>query len=445
MTRYAHGDGLKTEEYKQYRLAQAGQTKVCVDDFVWSVLRESDGKTFQEIYAALNKDRCVPEILLDCTLQLLVSAGLLKNGTGRESRKPGESPAEEDAETPLVSAVILNYNGRRHLPELIESLRRQTYPKLEVIVVDNASTDDSIEFIRREYPEVQVIESSMNSGFSKGNNLGIKAAAGKFIFILNNDTKVDPGCVSALVKASRGRGQVGAVAARMMLYDNPGFINSLGNSVSPYTWGSDNYMGYLDVGQFRRPMSVFSACFGAALISRTALTEVGLLDPGYKFYYEDTDWCYRARLRGFRIIAAPDAIVYHKFSASTKDQPDYVKLRLAAGSRLRFAIKNLEFRNMLWFGRNYVLREDLRSVARYVVTGQWRGAVLYSLSYARLILTSPRLLILRLVTRFGRNKSATDERLLRAIYHAPEPQMEDSYPLIDLKNIRTYYSHTGIV
>lgn len=444
MTRYYQNHGLKITPAKEYDLAEAGATSVYIDGFVRSVLDACDGKTFLELYEVLNKSRCVPEMLLKCTLRILLAAGLLRTDDVSTIESSG-TEIRGNGETPPVSVIILNHNGRRHLAELLSSLREQTYPSLEIIFVDNASKDDSIDFVRQEYPEVKIIALPRNSGFSKGNNAGIRAAAGEFLFILNNDTKLDPHCISSLVAATKGRGRIGAVAARMMLYDNPLFVNSLGNSVSPYTWGSDNYMGYLDVGQFRRVQTVFSACFGAALIPRSALSEVGLLDPGYRFYYEDTDWCYRARLRGYRIIAAPDAIVFHKFSASMQEKPEYKKLSLAAGSRLRFAIKNLELLNALWYVRNYVIREDLRNVARYIINGEWRGVAFYMYTYARLVISLPRLLAIRFVTRTKRNKSAIDKRLLRAIYYIPKPQMIESYPLIELKNIRAYYMHTGIV
>lgn len=444
MERYKTADDYRLTQESDLHKAVAGDTTVVIDQFVKQVLDVCDGRTFSDIYAVLNKERCVTKTLLEATLNVLVYAGLVNTDKPVSVKKKRKESLHKH-NTPLVSIVILNFNGIRHLDELMKSVTNQDYTNLEIIVVDNGSTDGSIEFLCDSYPDVRIIPLLKNVGFARGNNVGIEAALGEFIFILNNDTVLDSDCISKLVTAAHSDIEAGAIAARMMFYDNPRFVNSFGNSVSPYTWGADNFIGYLDVGQFQCLQPSFSACFGAALLRKKAIDSVGLLDPSFGFYYEDSDWCYRARLKGWRVIAAPDAIVYHKFSASMKEKPEYFKLSFAVRNRLKFAIKNLEMRNALWFTRNYVLREDVRNIARYLLHADWRGAALYFRAYVGLALGMPRLLWLRLLAQRTRIQSATDEMLFQVNESIEAPQLIGSYPVINLKNIRHYYMHTGIV
>lgn len=416
-----------------------------VDDFVASMWEACENRTFEQIYKQFNQSGGVSSYLLEAALKVLALADLVKHQDGENVLLFGESSSKAHSTGPLVSIVIVNFNGKEHLEILIPSILEQTYQSTEIIMVDNGSTDQSVKFIKDNYPQIQVRALGRNYGFAAGNNRGIEVSKGDYLFLLNNDTRLDLHCVEELVKVATQHRNFAAIAPKMMLFNTPRFINSMGNIVSPYTWGSDNFIGYLDVGQFDKIKEVFSACFGAVLIKREALQDVGLLDEGYGFYYEDSDWCYRARLKGYRIITAPQAVVYHKFGASMATLPESFKLGLAARNRLRFALKNMEPVNTLWLIRNYVVREDLRNVAKAILRKDLTSVWMYLRAWLGFVLSVPKVLFLRFKTQRTRLKRATDRELLKLVYTIPPPQIDGANPVLSFRNIRRHYIHTKVV
>jgi GT2 family glycosyltransferase len=209
----------------------------------------------------------------------------------------------------MISVVITNYNGRRYLPDCLSSLADQTYRDFETILVDNASTDGSVEFVEENYPMVRIIRNRENLGFAGGTNAGIRAARGEYILTLNNDTRADPGFVEHLRKAMGADPAVGMCAAKMLFPD--GSINSTGICISRSGAAWDRGMYEPDHGQYDRPEEVFGPCAGAALYRREMLDEVGLFDEDFFCYMEDVDLAFRARLAGWTCRYVPGARVYH--------------------------------------------------------------------------------------------------------------------------------------
>ena len=278
---------------------------------------------------------------------------------------------------PLVSVIILTHNGRHHLQDCLPSVVAQTYPNLEIVVVDDRSTDDTAVYLQTHFPQAKVVTLSDGPNFSSGCNLGAAHAQGDYLFFLNNDTLLDPACVQELVAAQQQADNNAGVGAMMRLYYHPPFINGLGSQLRRFGFGYDIGLGNLDVGQFEGVDQLPFLCFGAALISRAAWQAVGPLDTRYQFYYEDADWSYRARLLGFQLGAAPRALVFHKFSASMKEQPSLFKIRLATRNRLWFTLKNLPLGSALWQIGLYGLH-DLSRISSAFWRGRWREtAVIY--------------------------------------------------------------------
>ena len=209
----------------------------------------------------------------------------------------------------MISVVVTNYNGRRYLPDCLSSLALQTYQDFETIVVDNASTDGSVEFVEENYPEVRIVRNRGNLGFAGGTNAGIRAARGEYILTLNNDTKADPCFVEHLRSAMDADPAAGMCAAKMLFPD--GSINSTGICISRSGAAWDRGMYEPDRGQYDRPDEVFSPCAGAALYRREMLNEVGLFDEDFFCYMEDVDLAFRARLAGGTCRYVPEAKVYH--------------------------------------------------------------------------------------------------------------------------------------
>lgn len=214
------------------------------------------------------------------------------------------------------SIVIPHWNGKQFLQTCLDALRQQTYPDLEVIIVDNHSQDGSQAYIRENYPEVQLIELPENRGFTGACNTGITAATGEFICLLNNDTEVDPHWAAAVVAGFERHAQAGSVASRMMLFDQRDHFHTAGDFYRVNGQPGNRGVWQLDVGQYDREEYVFSACGGSATYRRRMLDEIGLLDDDFYFSGEDVDLGWRAQLAGYRCVYIPDAIVYHKVSAT---------------------------------------------------------------------------------------------------------------------------------
>ena len=214
------------------------------------------------------------------------------------------------------SVVIPNWNGRHFLDACLESLQQQSYRDIEIILVDNASHDGSQALVRDAYPQVHLIALPENRGFTGACNIGIKAASGDIIALLNNDTQVDVNWVEAIVAAFHSEREVGMVASKMLLFDKRDHFHTAGDTFA--TDGSAGNRGAweADLGQYDRAEYVFGACGGAAAYRKSMLDDIGLLDDDFFFLLEDIDLAWRAQLAGYKALYAPSALVYHHLSAS---------------------------------------------------------------------------------------------------------------------------------
>ena len=217
---------------------------------------------------------------------------------------------------PLLSIIIPNWTGARFLPTCLDSLAQQTYAPLEIIVVDNASSDESCDLIKSNYPDVILIELPENLGFTGACNTGIEAAAGEYIALLNNDTEVDPGWAAAIMDAFTRHPQVGSVASKMLLFDQRDRFHTAGDFFTLAGRAGNRGVWQPDTGQYDEEAYVFSACGGSAVYRRIMLEEIGLLDNDFFFSGEDVDLGWRAQLAGWPCLYTPAAIVYHHLSAT---------------------------------------------------------------------------------------------------------------------------------
>ncbi|MBA7489549.1 hypothetical protein ES702_00083 [subsurface metagenome] len=243
------------------------------------------------------------------------------------------------SEEPLVSVIILNWNGKQHLEECLLSLKRQTYKNFEVILVDNGSTDGSVNYIRYNFGDfVKLIENKDNLGFAEGNNVGIRNSSGKYILLLNNDTKADPLWIEELVKVAESDEKIGMCASKVLSLDNPKTIDNVGHLI--YKDGLNRGRGRLeyDRGQYDHIEEVFLPSGCAALYRKKMLNEIGEFDKDFFAYGDDTDIGIRGRLAGWKCMYAPTAIVYHKYSGSTSPYSLF-KAFHAERNRLWIAIK----------------------------------------------------------------------------------------------------------
>jgi GT2 family glycosyltransferase len=248
---------------------------------------------------------------------------------------------QKQSKEPLISVVIPNLNGMTYLPDCLSSLHEQTFDQFEVIIVDNGSTDNSLEFIRKNFPRTVIIENTDNLGFAKANNQGIAAAKGKYIAALNNDTKVDRDWLRNLFTAAESSGEsVGMWAPKILSLENPDQIDSVGGLLL-FPDGIARGRGRLetDKGQYDgiRDILMPSAC--SALYSKSMLDEIGYFDEDFFAYCEDTDLALRARRAGWTAASVPDAVIYHHYSG-TGGKYSGVKAFLVERNHLWVAWKN---------------------------------------------------------------------------------------------------------
>jgi len=218
--------------------------------------------------------------------------------------------------TPLFSVIIPHWNGKQFLRPCLDALRDQSYPAIEVIIVDNHSQDGSQQYIKENYPEMQLIELPANRGFTGACNIGIEAAQGEWIALLNNDTEADAEWVTSVVDAFQRHPEVGIVASKMLLFDRRDHIHTAGDGFTTHGRAFNRGVWQKDEGQFDTEEYVFSACGGSSAYRRSLLDEIGLLDDDFFFLLEDMDLAWRAQLAGWRALYTPRAIVYHHLSAT---------------------------------------------------------------------------------------------------------------------------------
>lgn len=219
--------------------------------------------------------------------------------------------------SPLVSVIVLNWNGREFLGECLSSLQNQTYPSREVLLVDNGSEDSSVEWVKAHHDgAIRVIENRENLGFAKGCNIGIMASRGEYIALLNNDARADPHWIEELVTAAETDDRIGMCASKIYFADRPGVIENVGHLIYPDGLNRGRGRLELDHGQYSRQEEVFCPSGAAALYRRRMLEEIGLLDEDFFAYGEDADIGLRGRLAGWRCLYVPTAVVHHRYSAT---------------------------------------------------------------------------------------------------------------------------------
>jgi glycosyltransferase involved in cell wall biosynthesis len=340
--------------------------RVAADDRLVSLWEYAGGRTLAEILATFPGEGSSPDTIR-AGLACLAEAGLLLRDSMVEPQEVIEGRG------PLVSAVVVSFNSREWLSECLPSLFNQTYSPLEVVIVENGSDDGAADWVAENYPEAVLLQLAETQSFARATNLGVEAAKGDFLYLVNPDVRLEPDVVARLVATAQANPGCAAVGAKLKFWWAPAFLNGLGNRVGPFSWGTDNGLGHLDLGQFDRWQELPSACYASVLISRPAWEAVGPADEGFPMYYEDSEWSYRARLLGYKVCAAPGAVVYHAFGGRVPGGEEAGlspgKLRNVVFGRLRFALK-LTGRSLGRFLRNYLL-EDWTNFWRAVLKRQW--------------------------------------------------------------------------
>ncbi len=231
---------------------------------------------------------------------------------------PTHEPLSEYDPAVPVSIIVVNWNGREHLAVCLDSLLRQTLPGVEVVLVDNASSDGSVAFVRERFGgAVRVLEQAENLGYAGGLNAGIRAARGRYLLALNSDTEVAPDGLARLVATADRWPNAGMFAPKIASFDDRAVLDNAGHLL--YADGLSRGRGRLerDCGQYDREEEIVLPSGCAVLLRRAMLADVGLFDTDLFAYCDDTDLGLRARLAGWRCRAVPAAVVFHKYSAAS--------------------------------------------------------------------------------------------------------------------------------
>jgi GT2 family glycosyltransferase len=269
----------------------------------------------------------------------------------------------------LAYIILVNWNGKDVTLDCLASLANVTYPSFKTLVVDNASTDGSVECIRSAFPETEVLPLPENRRFAGGNNAGIRHAlmhGAEFVVLLNNDTTVDAGFLDWMTEAFRLHKNAGIVAPKIYYQDQANVLWYAGGDISFWT-GTMRHLGIRehDRGQYDTPRETGYATGCCMLTSRDVIGHIGLLDESYFMYAEDADWSTRARRGGYTVLYEPRAKVWHKISVSAGGHLSRFKLTHKFLSSFRFFARYSSWYHWLTFPWLSIMVNILAAV-RYI-------------------------------------------------------------------------------
>lgn len=283
---------------------------------------------------------------------------------------------------PLVSIITLNWNTTQVTCEFLHSVSNtNTYPNIEVIVVDNGSSENPLSAFKEAYPAANVILTGKNLGFAAGNNVGIRASKGEYLFIVNNDTEFTPGLIAGLVETFATYPDAGMVSPKFHYFFQKGTIEYAGyNSVNALT-GRNGMIGCRqpDNGQYDQASVTNYAHGGGMMLPRAVVDKVGLMPEHFFLYYEEFDWSEQVKRGGYKIYYQPKSLIYHKESMTTgKSSP--LKTFYLTRNRILFMRRNMPALNNLVFFSYFILFTIPKNTASFLLRGQsdhlrsfWKG------------------------------------------------------------------------
>ncbi len=281
---------------------------------------------------------------------------------------------------PLVSIISVSYKQAEVTCAMLNSLNTLSYPRLEVIVVDNASPEDPHQELLAVYPDLIYIRSEKNLGFSGGNNLGIQASRGEYLFFVNNDTELIEGSIEQLLALFEARPQLGAVSP--LIYHHPDYHHQKGEliqyagttPVNPYTARNETIGAEtLDRGQYKMPYPTAYVHGAAMMVRREVVEKVGMMPEIFFLYYEELDWCEKMREAGYEIYVEPRAKIHHKESVSV-GKMSTLKTYYLNRNRILFMRRNRSSRQVWWFSLFLIFMTFPKNVILHLIRGEWAHA-----------------------------------------------------------------------
>jgi len=272
----------------------------------------------------------------------------------------------------LVSIITVNFNQSYVTEALLQSIiSTNSYDGIEVIIVDNGSKVNSVPEWEIKYPEFKFIRSEANLGFAGGNNLGIRAAKGDYLFLVNNDTEFTPGLVETLVSVLDENPKVGVVSPKIRYFDEPGMLQYMGYTAMNYFTASNSCIGQFetDRGQYDDLTGPTGYAHGAAMmIKKECIEKAGLMSENFFLYYEELDWCDHIKKKGYQIWVVTNALIYHKESVSV-GKASALKEFFMNRNRILFIRRNAPVIARFIFYIYFILLVTPRNVLKYMKDG----------------------------------------------------------------------------
>ncbi|MBO9571831.1 MAG: glycosyltransferase family 2 protein [Chitinophagaceae bacterium] len=316
--------------------------------------------------------------------------------------------------SPLVSIVILNWNGRKFLEQFLPSVVASTYSNFNIVVADNASTDDSIPFLRSYYPLIRIIELKKNFGFAKGYNEALKQVQADYYVLLNSDVEVTPSWIKPVISLMENDRKIAACQPKLLLYSDRGsfeysgacggWIDRLGY---PFARGRIFDVCERDNGQYDASEPIFWASGAAMFVRAEQYHQLGGLDEYFFAHQEEIDFCWRLQRAGYLIYCCPDSVVYH-VGGGTLPKGNSRKVFLNFRNNLIMMAKNMGIWEGFW-KINYRFLLDTISAFKSLLAGEGR--------YFLAVFRAHAAFLWWLVTHLKRSRHTGDKTILKGYLH----------------------------
>ncbi|OGH19839.1 MAG: hypothetical protein A3D74_03540 [Candidatus Levybacteria bacterium RIFCSPHIGHO2_02_FULL_37_13] len=251
-------------------------------------------------------------------------------------------------DSPFISIIIVNWNGKHFLPDCLGSLSKISYKNIEILFVDNASKDESVSYVKKHYPKIKIIQNNANLGYAEGHEEAFKKAKGELVLLLSTDTIVEENLLDELVKGINLHEKIGAVMPKLLMYPQKHLIDSVGafflTSGMLYHYGREKDH---TLPLYNKPMTIYSAKGACLLFRKSVLEKIGLFDKDYFAYFEETDLCHRIWLSGHEVWYWPKTKVYHiGAGTSGKLVPSFILFN-SFKNRICTYLKNFSLKTLL--------------------------------------------------------------------------------------------------
>jgi len=322
--------------------------------------------------------------------------------------------------TPLVSVLVLNYNGKQYLKECFDSLQSGNYKPIEILLIDNKSTDESVAFTKENYPNIRIVQTHANRGYSRAYNIAFNHALGKYMVLLNNDVRVAPDWLEPLVEVAEKEPDVAALQPKILSMLEPGYFEYAGASGGyidrygyPFLRGRIFFTIERDEGQYEDEQDVFWTSGAAMFLRRESIAKSLNLDEDFVHHMEEIDLCWRLHLTGFRLKVVPRSVIWHYAGATIKSD-SYKKLYWNHRNNIFMMIKNLERKNLILFMPVRLLLDFINIFSAVMLRQNFRQSFAIINAYIWLVTNLGLILRKRKVVQHIR--TVTDRDVFRLVY-----------------------------